>query len=326
MGGVISVLRIFSKRACTMGKWTVTYMLVHLLKFVLVCLRELLLNFVPRALKAKSLKGQVALVTGAGSGIGRLTALDLSREGCHVICWDINKQGNDETAMLIRKMNGKADAFVVDVTDKREVYKAAREVKGVIGTKEVTLLINNAGIVIGKYLEEADDDKIEMLMKVNVMAHFWTTKAFMPGMVKRKCGHIVTVASTAGYVAAVDKMVPYFTSKFAAVGFDEALSVELDFQKRNYIKTTSINPYFILTGMFEGVTTIPVLPFLKPDEVAHEIVQAIRCNERCLILPGRIRFLIFLKSFIPRNAMLELGRAFGMDSAMDSFKGRDKSA
>merc|ERR1711994_485700 len=88
---------------------------------------------------------------------------------------------------------------------------------------------------------------------MGILAHFWTLKAFLPAMISRKDGHIVNVASLAGH-SGTNKLVDYCSSKFAAVGLDESLRVELFVQGHSeYIKTTVVCPYYISTGMFAGV-------------------------------------------------------------------------
>ena len=96
-------------------------------------------------------------------------------------------------------------------------------------------------------------DKIVRTFNVNVLAHFWTIKTFLPDMINAKKGHIVTIASLAGH-AGTNKLVDYCASKSANIGMDEALKVELSVQGlSNMIKTTVVCPYYISTGMFEGV-------------------------------------------------------------------------
>ena len=98
-------------------------------------------------------------------------------------------------------------------------------------------------------------EKIERTFNVNVLAHFWTIKSFLPEMINNKKGHIVTVASLAGH-SGTNKLVDYCSSKFANVGMDEALKAELFVQGySSFIKTTVVCPYYISTGMFEGVAS-----------------------------------------------------------------------
>jgi len=102
----------------------------------------------------------------------------------------------------------------------------------------VTVLINNAGIVTGRPLLESPDHLIELTMKVNAMAHFWTIKAFLPAMIARQHGHIVSIASSAGH-AGVPGLGDYCASKYAAVGFNESLRLQLRKDGVKGVHTTS---------------------------------------------------------------------------------------
>src|SRR5690606_13138098 len=114
---------------------------------------------------------------------------------------------------------------------------------------------------------------------------YWTTRAFLPGMVDRNEGHIVTIASAGGLIG-VPRMTDYSASKFAAVGFDDSLRVELKRLGYHGIRTTVVCPFYINTGMFKGVKTrFPwLLPILEPDEAANKIVSAIEKNKQRLIM------------------------------------------
>ena len=198
-----------------------------------------------------------------------LTVLRFARLGATVVSWDINTAGNEETIAMIKKedKDNKAFAYTVDMTskycslyssliltccyDRNDIYECARKTKAEVG--QVSILVNNAGIVSGTPLLDTPDEKIIRTFDVNIMAHFWTLKAFLPDMINHKQGHLVNVASLAGH-SGTNKLVDYCSSKFAAVGLDEALRVELFVQGHSeYIKTTVICPYYISTGMFAGV-------------------------------------------------------------------------
>ncbi|XP_055711107.1 estradiol 17-beta-dehydrogenase 11 isoform X2 [Phlebotomus papatasi] len=244
----------------------------------------------------KSLKGELALVTGGGGGLGRLLALRLVRAGASVVLWDINPEGLDETTKLVQSIGGYCKSYVVDISKREEVYKAADQMRNEIG--DVTILINNAGVVSGRVLLDTPDHLIERSFNVNVMAHFWTAKAFLPQMLESNHGHIVTIASLAGQVG-ISKLVDYCSSKFAAVGFDEAIRLELEFLGAKGVHTTCICPYFIqATGMFDDVYARWV-PTLKSEDVADRIIAAIRRNEKLAIVPSYLRFMLALKWIFP---------------------------
>ena len=114
--------------------------------------------------------------------------------------------------------------------------------------------MNHLGIVSGSTLLETPDEKIVRTFDVNVLAHFWTLKAFLPEMISMKNGHIVNIASLAGH-AGQKKLVDYCSSKFAAVGLDEAFKIEMKVLGHDFINSTVVCPYFISTGMFDGVAS-----------------------------------------------------------------------
>ena len=120
----------------------------------------------------------------------------------------------------------------------------------------------------GTALLDTSDERIIRTFDVNIMAHFWTIKAFLPDMISQKRGHLVNVASLAGH-SGTNKLVDYCASKFAAVGLDESLRVELFVQGHgDTVRTTVICPYYINTGMFAGVqvTFIKHYTFTKTKE------------------------------------------------------------
>jgi len=268
---------------------------------------------------AKSIEGEIILLTGGGSGIGRIMARKLAALGATVVTLDVNEKGNDDTVNMIRKDGNNAHGFACNLSSKDEIYSVSKAVKEQVGA--VSILINNAGVVSGTSLLDTSDENIERSFNVNVLAHFWTIKTFLPDMIRAKKGHIVTVASLAGYSGS-NKLVDYCSSKFANIGMDEALKVELMVQELDsFIKTTVICPYYTSTGMFAGVSS-KVIPILEPEFVAEEAVKAILMNKPVLILPGWCSALIVLKSLVKTEPFNKLGQIFGFNCSMDQFKGR----
>lgn len=284
-------------------------------------LERLVKIFVPQKMLEKNISGQVVLVTGGGSGIGRLMCLRYARLGATVVTWDINKLGNEETVEMVKKEGNRAFSYTVDMSSKDDIYRVAEKTKEDVGP--VTILVNNAGIVSGSALMDTPDAKIVKTFEVNVLAHFWTIKAFLPDMIKHKLGHIVNVASLAGH-SGTNKLVDYCSSKFAAVGLDEAFRVELFVQGHSdYIKTTVVCPYYISTGMFAGVQS-KLIPILVPEYVADSVVGATLTNREVLLLPWWSFMLIALKAILPEPAFMRLSQAFGFNCSMDQFEGRTK--
>lgn len=153
------------------------------------------------------------------------------------------------------------------------------------------IVINNAGVVSGRAFCELDDRQIELTMAVNAMAPMWVTKAFLPAMMERDSGHIVTVASATGLLGA-PRLVDYCASKHASVGFMEALRVELK-RLGSSVCTTTICPGIIDTGMFDGATSsFPLLAILDPVRTCRE----------ALLICGRLRRLTAVTPGICRDA------------------------
>jgi len=284
-----------------------------LVKLVKLCL--------PVAWLQKDVSGLVVLVTGGGSGIGRLMCLRFARLGATVVTWDINKVGNEETVAMIKREGNKAFCYTVDMSSKDAIYDNAKKTSSEVGP--VSILVNNAGIVSGTALLDTPDAKIMRTFDVNILAHFWTLKAFLPQMIERKLGHVVNVASLAGH-SGINKLVDYCASKFAAVGLDEALRVELHVQGHSeYIKTTVVCPYYISTGMFAGVQS-KLIPILEPEFVADSVINAVLTDKEVLLLPWWSFILMAMKAVITEPAFMKLSNAFGFNCSMDQFKGRQK--
>ncbi|XP_055295475.1 short-chain dehydrogenase/reductase family 16C member 6 [Sitodiplosis mosellana] len=243
----------------------------------------------------QKLQGELALVTGGGGGLGRLISLRLSKLGVDIVIWDIKQEGIDETVEMIRANGGTCVGYKVDISKKEEVYKAADAIRRDVG--DITMLINNAGVVSGRALLDTPDHLIERSFNVNVLAHFWTTKTFLPAMLEKDHGHIVTIASLAGHVG-IAKLIDYCSSKFAAVGFDEALRLELELLG-SQVQTTCICPFFIQsTGMFDDVNSRWV-PTLTSDDVADRVVSAIQRKEKLAIIPRYLQLMLCVKWIFP---------------------------
>ncbi|XP_034245069.1 epidermal retinol dehydrogenase 2 [Thrips palmi] len=252
-------------------------------------------ELLPRRLTSKSVDGQVVLVTGAAGGLGRHLAARFARLGATIVAWDVNDDGVAETVRQVRAAGGLARGYVVDLADRQAVYRTAALVKREVGP--VDILVNNAGVAFGRTFMHLTDRQIETTYNVNILAHYWTAKAFLPEMMRANRGHIVTVSSVTGLMGCY-RCTDYSASKFATVGFHESLFTELKVQGYDGIHTTLVCPYFIDTGMFAGVKP-RLMPMLEPARAADDIVDAVRTNQVTVTLPGSIRYLLPLKSLFP---------------------------
>lgn len=165
------------------------------------------------------LTNKAALVTGAGSGIGRAIAQRFAAAGARVQVADVDETGGRETVALVTKAGGKAEFVRLDVTDEAAADALAQRL-GVLD-----LLVNNAGIGhVGTILQTTAAD-LDRLYRVNVRGVFNVTKAFLPAMLARRSGSIINIASIGGVVGIRDRLA-YCTTKFAVVGLTKSLALD----------------------------------------------------------------------------------------------------
>lgn len=265
------------------------------------------------------LAGKRVIITGGGSGIGALMAKEVAAKGASaVVIWDYNVQAGEKVVNEINELGGNALFWQVDVTDTGAINQAAKEVEDKLGGIDV--LINNAGVVSGKAIIDITEEDYQRTFDVNVFALYRTVQAFLPGMIARNQGIIVTVASAAGIVG-VARQTDYSASKHAAVGFSESLRAELR-HRGSKVTTLTVMPFYINTGMFAGVTTrVPwLLPILDPAKVATKIIRRIESGAATVVLPPFARTVLLLKACTPLHDILT--DVFGINSTMDGFIGR----
>jgi short-subunit dehydrogenase len=264
------------------------------------------------------IRGSTALVTGAASGIGRLLARKLLAAGAgHLVVWDIQEAAMNSMAEELRSA-GRVSAFRVDLADPAQVEAAARamEAAGIA----VDLLVNNAGVVVGKVFADHSPADIARTMAVNTLAPMYLTRELLPGMLARGGGHIVNVASAAGMVSN-PRMSVYCASKWALIGWSDSLRIEME-RARTGVKVTTVTPYYIDTGMFDGVRS-PVIPLLEPGYVAEQIVAAIESDRIFLRLPRVLNVLPLLRGILPARWFDRVGGdLLGVYDSMNGFTGR----
>ena len=265
-----------------------------------------------------NLRGSRILVTGGARGMGLAIAKGAAARGASVVLWD-----RDAEALRAAEAEvAGAEPVVgqaVDVADRGAVDAAAARLVSERGP--VDILVNNAGVVSGKRFADLSPEEVERTLAVNAASLFWTTRAFLPAMIRRGRGRIVTMASAGGLVG-VPGLSDYCASKFAAVGFHESLRAELR-RAAPGVGATLVCPFFVNTGMFAGVRTrFPrLLPILEPETVAEAALRAVE-RDRALVIRPRFVHSLKLLRLLPAGWLDPIAAFFGIHAAMDTFSGR----
>ena len=195
--------------------------------------------------KLDKFKDSVAVITGAGSGIGRALAMNLASVGANVAISDVNRNSVEETAALLEGSGVKVHVATLDVTQRDKVLAYAEEVETYFG--HVNLVINNAGAALNGEFAKVSIDDIEWQMGVNFNGVMYGTKAFLPILERAEWGHIVNISSLFGLIASPFNSA-YNASKFAVRGMTECLRIELDMAGSS-VSCTCVHPGGVKTNI-----------------------------------------------------------------------------
>ncbi|KAF9779449.1 retinal short-chain dehydrogenase reductase [Thelephora terrestris] len=258
---------------------------------------------------------QIVVITGGASGVGELLANTLAVRNVTVVVLDVKP---------IATENYNIAYYECDVSDWEQVKTVAKAVIEEVG--QPTILVNNAGIVQGKLLLDLDPEDVKQTFNVNTLASFWTLKAFLPGMIKEKKGHIVTIGSMLGMFG-IPQLSDYCASKAALISLSESLRYELDARYEcPEIRTTLVLPGYMQTPMFSAVAHPTsrlfrfFFPSLQPLEVVKRIIASL--NDR----HSETIYLPFYATLSPLSALApsfirDLAQwVTGADHSMQGFK------
>ncbi len=210
------------------------------------------------------LKGQTAIVTGGGRGIGRAICLSLAGEGADIVIVARTEKEIRETARLVEKQGRKALAVKTDIRKEEEVIDMVSKAMDAFG--RIDILINNAGVAYRKYLVETSTEEYDEIMDTNVKGMFFCTKYALPHLLKRGEGRIVNISSGAGK-RGIPKLSIYCASKFAVIGFTESVAYETG----GGLQVYAVCPASVDTGMYRSLHTDE--PVLKPEDVAKKVLE-----------------------------------------------------
>lgn len=194
----------------------------------------------------RSLGGRVAVITGAGSGMGRSMALRLAEDNAKIAIWDINAEGAEETARLVREAGGTAIAIRADCSDKAEIKAAADRTRAELG--KIAILINNAGIAPFDDFLSIDEATFERVLKINLTGPFLVTQECVPDMIEAKWGRIVNITSSSTQSGSA-LQTHYTSSKGGLLALTKCLAMALG---EHGITANMIPPGSIDTPMLRG--------------------------------------------------------------------------
>ncbi len=193
------------------------------------------------------LAGRVAIVTGAGQGIGRATALELARLGADVVVAELNAEGAERTAKEVRGLGGKALALPTDVTRRADLDAMVERTKRELG--RIDVLVNNAGIYRAASVLDVSEEHWDAIMTINARAVFFASQAVLPVMIAQKRGSIVNLASMAGKIGSKTNL-PYNASKAAVVSLTKSLALA---HAADGVRVNCVCPGFVETDMWTKV-------------------------------------------------------------------------
>jgi len=237
-----------------------------------------------------SFRDAVALVTGAGSGIGRGVALELARRGAIVVCADVNAATAEATANDARVAGGRASAAALDVGDRAAFFELVETI--VRSNGRLDYLFNNAGIAVGGDVRDIAHEQWKRIVDVNLWGVIHGVEAAYPRMAERGSGHIVNTASVAGLVP-FTTMTPYSMTKHAVVGLSLSLRAEA---AALGVKVSALCPAFIETGIFAAAhlartdkdEAMKGLLIQKPvplDVAVRKILAGVERNKALIVFP-----------------------------------------
>jgi len=267
----------------------------------------------------KDVRGKVVVITGAALGMGKLLAKKFVADGARTVMVDLNPQALSAAVSELGGPEQGAFEYIADITDRGKVLALRQWVHGEFGTVDV--LVNNAGIVAGGPFLKVPIEKHLRTIDVNVSALISMTHAFLPDMIEKRAGHLIMLASAAGFVG-VPALSSYCASKWAVIGFSESVRLELEREGITGVKLTIVCPSYVDTGMFAGAKAPLLTPMLKPEEIVESIYRGFKQDKLWVIEPAVVKTIPAMKALLPTPIVDRIGALLGMHSSMDEWVGR----
>ena len=228
---------------------------------------------------AQSLKGKVALITGAGKGIGRSTAIELAKEGVNIGLIARTETDLKAVASELEAFDVQVAYATADVSSMEEVNAAVEHLHTKLGATDI--LINNAGIgKFGSFLE-LDPAEWKQIIDVNLMGVYYVTRAVLPQLIEKNGGDIINISSTAGQKGAPVTSA-YSASKFGVLGLTQSLALEV---RKHNIRVTALTPSTVATELAykENLTDGNPDKVMQPEDLAEIMVAQLKLHPRIFI-------------------------------------------
>jgi len=227
----------------------------------------------------QTIAGKVALITGAGRGIGRATAVAFAQEGIHVGLVGRTLENLQQVAEELKRYDVKVAIAAANVADLDSITAAVESIRGELGA--IDILVNNAGISkFGNFMDLTPEEWTNII-DVNVKGVYYTTRAVLPEMIERKTGDIINISSTAGQKGAPITSA-YSASKAAVIGLSESLMLEV--RKKN-IRVTTLTPSTVATDMAVELNLTDGNPekVMQAEDLADLMVAQLKLHPRVVL-------------------------------------------
>lgn len=275
----------------------------------------------------KDAAGTTVLITGAAMGMGRLFAeRAIAERAAAVVLVDVNEEALAATAAELSGESTQVIAEALDVRRLPAIRAAAERVRSAVGP--VDIVVNNAGVVRGnRYFWETDPvADTELTLAVNTLAPMQVAREFLPDMIEGgRESRLVNIASAAG-LTANPRMAAYAGSKWAVVGWSDSVRLELEQAGHHHVKVTTVCPYYVKTGMFDGARPAPLLPLLEPADVVDQTWAAMLKGQPMLVMPRTVMVSEVVKGVLPIGVRdFVADKVLGIYHTMEDFTGRRES-
>lgn len=242
----------------------------------------------------------------------------LQKGARHLILWDIDETKLQDAKNELLELGYSVSTQQVDVSSSDQVERAAKEVLTQFG--HVDILFNNAGVIVGKLFHQHSSQDIDRTIDINVKGLMYVANQFLPKMMDRNSGHIVSITSAVG-LTPNPGMVVYASSKWGAVGWAESLRLELK-NSHPGIKFLNVMPSYIDTGMFSGVKAPLLMPLLDPEKITDKIISSVEAEHIHLKTPFMVKTTLFFRGILPTWLYdFVAGQIFKVYESMNTFKG-----